>query len=313
MTGTVATGAHQLPSFPTTLFPPVRSSHEQELQEHIESWLDEYRLADVPKVRARLPSIGEGVGACYPGVPRDLLLYIGEVFAWTTAFDDSFAFVAASRDMNGAVASLVAALEGVRPPGPASGFAYSMSYLVTRARQVMSPAHAARLVDALRGNLLAQVWETFADVGSLSVDEYVAVRPHATYATMMVALVEPGHRLHVPEEVRCGPSVQRLTAAANNIMGWCNDIASYGWEKAESAGPPLNLLSLVVRDDGCSEAEAFATASRMCDEQAAVAAAEIATLSSSPDADVRRFATCMGRLIAGMGYQVQLGRYAVAG
>ncbi|WP_374112128.1 terpene synthase family protein [Pseudonocardia sp. TRM90224] len=194
------------------------------------------------------------------------------LFAWATAFDDTFAEVSASGKMTAEIIGAMAAALEIPPADPEPDrFAAALADGVGQLRAVMLPEQVDRIVEAMRGILVAQLWEARVDPAVVSLDEYIAMRPHSTYATLMESFVEPTNNFHLSDSVRRRPTVRRVIDACNNLMGWVNDLGSFAWEDTRGDGLPLALPTLVARDRGCTLAEAFALVSRMCDDEAAAA------------------------------------------
>ncbi|MGW2540088.1 terpene synthase family protein [Kitasatospora sp. NPDC001574] len=292
---------YALPTFGNTLFPPSVNPHAGEAEDHARAWLESHQLLAEPRVRERYRKtrLGESMGFCFPEAGPEVLAYAGELLGWITVFDDTFAYVTASADVARAIPELIGIVEGA-PARKGTGFAAALSASLTKIRRTADPVHADRIVQALRTDLLAQYWEMGADRNSVSLDEYLAVRPRTVYGTVLESFAEPAGNWHLTDRMRRLPDVHRVITAALNLLGMCNDIVSYPWEIAMGETELCSLIPLLMHDRGYGTADAFIEASRLCDREAMDAHDALTRIESGDNPELQPFARTMRLLIGGI-------------
>ncbi|MFE3248101.1 terpene synthase family protein [Streptomyces sp. NPDC059209] len=290
MNDAIRTGAPVLPmpdlrgSFPG---PFPASAYADDIERHATEWLRTFPLVGSERKLGALANItGQGMARTFPAAGRSELLLCADLFLWLTAFDDAHGEAAGARDparLVRAVGECVHLLAGHdEPPGSPSAFGAALTDLLARYRQRATGARYLRLTGHLRDNLLAILWEAHHIDGPdhITMADYRAMRPHTVFVRTLMVTAEIALGYELSERDRSLEPVRELQTAVADLAGWINDLASYAKETAHSGPTTLNLPSLLMREHGCDLEEAFRLASRMCERQAAVAAARIAELAA---------------------------------
>ncbi|TXL89516.1 terpene synthase family protein [Streptomyces sp. NBC_01725] len=262
------------------------SAHADDIERHATEWLGTYPLVASERKLGALANItGQGMARTFPAAGRTDLFLCADLFLWLTAFDDAHGEAAGARDPARLVRTIgeyVHLLAGHdEPPGSPGPFGAALGDLLARFAQRATPTQYLRLTAHLRDNLLGILWEAhhIDSPDHVTLSDYLAMRPHTVFVrTLMVtAEIALGHEL--TERDRSSEAARELRTAVADLAGWINDLASYAKETAHDGPTTLNLPSLLMREHGCDLEEAFRLASRMCEQQAAVASARIAELT----------------------------------
>ncbi|WBB67310.1 terpene synthase [Micromonospora sp. WMMD812] len=227
-------------------------------------------------------------GRAYPDGPLDRLRLLTDLISWLFVMDD-----ACDEDGLGdaptRLAPVVAALldvldrhgEATAAPADAGPLGAALHDLCRRVRARGHSPLLLRFVARLRDYLLALLWEAAnrEHRRAPGVAEYVQMRRHTGGVHPSFALTDlaldglPGAAL------RSDPALLAVDTLAADLVCWCNDVFSYGKERAAPDGH--NLVTVIARESGRDEAGALrAAADRFNDALAAYLVAETDLLAT---------------------------------
>ncbi len=98
-----------------------------------------------------------------------------------------------------------------------------------------------------------------------SLLDYLRLREVTVGMYTEYALLDVTHQVRTTDSFWIEPDVRRLAAMAANIIGWANDVFSYGKER--NAGDPHNMVLLFSAEQGLSTDEAVARTVVMHDRE----------------------------------------------
>ncbi|MEV0774264.1 hypothetical protein [Streptomyces sp. NPDC050428] len=270
------------------------SPYADDIERHATEWLRTFPLVGSARKLGALANItGQGMARTFPTADRDGLFLCADLFLWLTAFDDAHGEATGADDparLVRAIGECVHLLAGHdEPPGTPSAFGAALRDLLTRFGERATPTQYLRLTAHLRDNLFGILWEAHhldgpdhANIDGhhhVTMSDYRAMRPHTVFVRTLMATAEVALRYELTEADRSLEPVRELQTAVADLAGWINDLASYAKETAHDGPTTLNLPSLLMRQHGCDLVEAYRLASRMCEQQAAVATGRIAELA----------------------------------
>lgn len=295
------------------LFPRRRNPLGDQAEAHVRGWLDRYRLVEDPDdlERLRTSPFGEAVAWSYPDADSEVLELAADLLLWLVSFDDTQVEKAGSPAAE--TASRIAGFVGVLEHGESddgTGHTAALADLVGRARTLLTPGQAARLLAAVHTTALALLWQTVVSGERLRLAEYRAMRPHSSLATPLVALIEPAAGLDLPDVVREDPDVRRVAHAARTLVGWTNDLYSFAYEYDRTGEPPRALPTLLAERNQCSLLMAFAEAVRMCEDEARTAHALLVKLAESGTPQVAAYSQAVRDTIASNEWWFTSDRYS---
>lgn len=263
------------------------SAHADDIERHATQWLRTFPLIRSERALSALTHItGQGVARTFPTAGRDELFLCADLFLWLTAFDDAHGEATGAADparLLRTTSEYVHLLAGHNePPGGPSVFGAALRDLLDRYGERATPAQYTRLTAHLRDNLFGILWEAhhLHRPDRVTLPDYLAMRPHTVFVRTVVATAEVMLGYELTEPDRSSEPVRELETAVADLAGWINDLASYAKETARDGSATLGLPALLMRRHECDLEEAFRRASRMCEQQAAVAAARIAELTA---------------------------------
>ncbi|MEV8333861.1 terpene synthase family protein [Streptomyces niveus] len=234
------------------------SSHADQVEQHLVQWAGEFELLAPPGARRALCGItGQGIARVLPDADLDSLVLCAELFLWLVAFDDAHGEATAARNparLVDRVGELVCVLA-------------EDEARMTHSRPDCGISSHASGPGPHRPS-------TSGSPGTCATTSTVFVR--TIIATMPIVL-----SYELLDEQRSSGPVRQLETAVAHLTGWVNDLASYARETDLLRARPLSLPTLLMGEHDLDLPKAFETASRMCEEQAAVARERISELSSN--------------------------------
>lgn len=292
------------------------SPHAHDIERQAIQWLDAFPLIGSQGALHALCNItGQGMARTFPTADRDGLFLSADLLLWLTAFDDAHGEAAGAHDPAGLVRRIsecVHLLAGhEEPPGTRSVFGAALGDLLVRFRERATPTQYLRLAAHLRDNLFGLLWEAhhLHAPDRVTVHDYRAMRPHTVFVRTVMAVADVALGYELTEQQRSSAVVRELETAVANLAGWINDLASYAKEAAHDGGSPLSLPTLLMRQQGCDLEEAFRLASRMCEEQAAMAADRITELTATGEEPLIDHAQAMKSIASSYVWHIDHSRY----
>jgi hypothetical protein len=130
-----------------------------------------------------------------------------------------------------------------------------------------APTWQARFLRDAEEYFAACVWEAENRARGIvpTVADYIHYRPLTGALITDVDLIDLTEHLAWPDEARQHPLVQDLTAMANNVVCWSNDIISL--EKEMRRGDVHNLVLTIRHRDDCTLQQAIMRATAMHDAE----------------------------------------------
>ncbi|MEV7779557.1 hypothetical protein [Kitasatospora sp. NPDC088351] len=242
----------------------------------VAAFLHRWGMVPEGEVRDRLlrTGIGGSVARCFPAADADGKRIITEAFTWFTAFDDLHepGTGPGAADTAAAIAGLVAVLDldgaGESPAGCGTGQGAAVAAFAAvsaELRRRLTPAQFGRLADAVRGYLLAVLWEHSAR--DVRAADYLAMRRHLSFARLLPPLLEWTTGRELPAGLHDAPVTRRLLTEFCDVVLIHNDLVSFAWEQAHRgrAEDLSNLITITARDTGRPNAEAAAVVRTMLD------------------------------------------------
>jgi 5-epi-alpha-selinene synthase len=242
---------------------------------------------------------------CHPRADLEELLLISNWYLLCTLYDDHFDDGEIGEkldDMRLVHEHLLAVIQlnpSLPPQGPAAE-AFVDTY--QRARRLASPTWLQRWVlhhaEFFAGQRMEAESRTHKRIPT--VQEGIANR-RSTYATAtLLDFIELAGHIEIPPEIYTSQSFQAPYQAAQNIIGWSNDILSI--EKEAARGDVNNMVGILQHERGCSLQEAV-------NELCAMISAEtrrfehlvqdFPSSSAAIDRDIRTYMVDLGSWIRG--------------
>ncbi|MEV7175697.1 hypothetical protein [Kitasatospora sp. NPDC093679] len=291
------------------------SPHAEDIQAHLEQWLDRFPLLSRPEARHILCDIvAHGVARTFPTAEEDGLFLCADLFLWLTAFDDTYGEATAASSQ----AQLVRRIRGCvhlladgEPPGDAGPFDGALHDLLVRLRARATTAQYLRVTGSFRDVLFGILWEAqqLAEPDHVSMQEYHTMRPHTVFARALIAMAEVVLRYELPEEARNSPAVRLPESAVCDLAGVLNDLGSYARESAKDVPNSLNLIPLITREQNCEVPAAWAAASLLGKERAATARHGLDELAASHSTPLAQHAKALDSIACSYIWHIDHARY----
>ncbi|MFE0774194.1 terpene synthase family protein [Streptomyces sp. NPDC058861] len=311
-------GPFALPDLQNTFPGPFpANAHAGTVEEHLRRWIAERNLPVPPAGLQTLCGItAQGIARAFPAADLGALLPAGELFVWLVAFDDAHGETSAAADptaLADRAAELTQALAGEVPVHPESPFTTALRGVLARFRDRATPAQYLRLTGHLRDNLLGLLWEAhhLTAPGRVPLPVYCAMRPLTVFVRTLMAIAPITLSYELSARHHSLDPVRRMETAVAHLAGWVNDLASYQRESRAGAAP-LSLPTLLMAERRLTLPEAFETAARMCEEQAATARGLIDGLSAGGPSPLTRHAQAMRHLVHAFIWHIRHDRYVPA-
>ena len=301
-------------------FPSRISPHAEAADVHSMDWLAAHGLVSDQAGLDRFTGSHFGIlaGRTYPEATAAGLNWVADWCVWLFAFDDRFCDESALGLHPGKLARqvvpIVRVLDYPTAPVPERDrFVVALADLRDRFAAFGSPQQWARFASATRAYLLGIIWEAaHREAGeSPSVADYSPMRVHAgaTWTTLGVLDAVCGHE--VPDTQYFDPVVARVGTMAVNLIGWCNDLYSYGRESTSQESMVVhNLVAVIASERRCSLQNALDRARRMHEEELAGFVGLLPLAYQRGGARLRRYLDGLGMWLAGNeAWSLQTSRY----
>lgn len=221
-------------------------------------------------------------GRAIPDGPVDRVRLLADLISWLFVMDDACdddGLGGAPTRLAPVVAGLLDVLdrhgEGASAPESGGALGAALHDLCRRVRAHGRSALLLRFVSRVRDYLLALLWEaTNREHGRVpAVAEYVQMRRHTGAVHPSLALTDLALDGLPGAAVRSDPALLAVDTLAADLVCWCNDVFSYGKERAAPDGH--NLVTVIARESGHDEDAALrAAADRFNDTLSAYLVAE---------------------------------------
>ncbi|MFF7115518.1 hypothetical protein ACFY91_24850 [Streptomyces albogriseolus] len=318
--GTTGPRGLPLPDLSAAFPGPFPSSpHADAVERHLRQWTDEFDLLATGDARRALCNItGQGVAHALPAADLDGLALCADLFLWLVAFDDVHGEATAAENpvrLVDRVAELTRVLADdnavADPDDPVTA---GLRDLLRRVKARATPTQYLRLTGHLRDNLVGLVWEAhhLNQPDRVTVHTYCAMRPYTVFVHTLMATAPVVLAYDLSETQRASDPVRQMETAVANLAGWVNDLASHLREVDRQRAMPLSLPTVLMAEHQLNFPQAFEAASRMCEEEAAVARKRIRELSKSRARPLALHAAALETIAHSFIWHVDHDRYAVA-
>ncbi|MGW4735198.1 terpene synthase family protein [Streptomyces shenzhenensis] len=294
------------------------SPHAEHLESDVASWADEFSLPLDANARHVLCNItAQGVACAVPTASKDDLVPFAALFLWLTAFDDVHGEAATLHDPAGLynLYDQVSELQGILAdndaPRPDNAFALALRHLLAQFRSRASPGQYQQLTNRLAATLRGIVWEArhLTAPERVTVHTYCARRPDTVFVRTVMTAAEIVLGFELSTAQRSFAPVRELETAVGNVAGWINDLASFRREQSQLGRNPLSLPTLIMTAKHLDLPTAFALATGMCEDQAALARKCINELSATSPEDLARHARALEHIVHAFSWHVEHARY----
>ncbi len=298
---------------PSAIHPQVAA-----IQHHSLQWVRDFGLiaGDVAAERFAAAKFGWLAARAYPWTGLAEAAIVVDWNVWLFLLDDQCDEGGIGSDPAGLRAYCAALSAILRDPDAAPGaepLARALRDVWGRMRARSAPDWQARFLKDADEYFAACVWEATnrAEGITPTVEEYIYYRPLTGALITDVDLIELTEHLNLPEDARLHPVVQALTAMANNVVCWSNDIISL--EKEMRRGDVHNLVLAIRQRDQCSLPDAVARAAAMHDTEVRrflATEAELPAFTPAVTADLRRYVAVLRAWMRGnLDWATDSGRY----
>ncbi len=252
--------------------PSAVNPHVEAIQRHSLDWVRAFQLVqgDTALERFAASKFGWLAARAYPDAGLDEACIVVDWNVWLFMLDDQCDEGGIGKDpdrLQAYFAILQAILRDpdVAPcPGPLE---QSLRDVWQRMRARSTAAWQARFLRDAEDYFDACVWEAENRARGVvpTVADYIHYHPLTGALITDVDLIDVTEHLRWPDVARMHPVVQDLTAMANNVVCWSNDIISL--EKEMRRGDVHNLVLTIRHRDGCTLQEAIFRAAAMHDAE----------------------------------------------
>ncbi|WP_220196419.1 terpene synthase family protein [Ktedonospora formicarum] len=232
-------------------FVPRISPHVQVAQEHLEAWVQEFRLLQGPSLqRFSKTRMGWLVARCYPTATASELSLLADWLAWLFFVDDLFSEGAISHQpdrIRPVMARLFSIVDGTIPSlrysDPMSSALHDLWW---RTAGFTSSVWRKQFLDHFADYFAGTYWE--AQNRSLGLvpdkDMYIEKRRLSSGMLIGIDFIDLVERMDFPQAM-CSSDVFRVfLRATNNIVCWSNDIVSL---RKEFENNDVNNLVLIIQ------------------------------------------------------------------
>lgn len=266
--------------------PVAPSVHGPRAAERSIAWALHHGLFGERVGSARVQDIrcGSCAAHVYPRASAEVVTLGAELITWLFLFDDAYGEGVGALDMRHLIETLTSyelLLRTGRMPAEPTPFHVSLAELVDECTALATPRWRERFIESMcqyfRGCLLEYPLRRTQTLPSLL--EYRRMRAWSIGIPPVLDLIELANGEILPDEIACDRDLMRLRERTAWLCAWVNDVYSYDKERREEQGDPLNLVAVLAHERGLGEAEAYAAAAAVFNE------------------DLRRFEQRLGRLL----------------
>lgn len=308
-----ATTALTTPPFPSRLHPDA-----SEVAAHTVRWAERVGLAATAEEVERLRGCqtGEFAARVCPDAPAAAADLFADLASWFFTLDDQWDEGDRGRDP-GLLAPVIAELmevldrlgegEALGPPA-----ARALHDLCRRVRAAGSAGHLHWFTARVRDYLFALGWESSnrAQQRVPTVAEYAHLRRHTSGVAASLVVADLAHGVAVVEGRLTDPNLGGLDRLVTDWVAWCNDVFSYAKERDRGAAAH-NLVTVLMRETGCTEPEGLAEAAARCNGRLAEYLAAEQVALAGGDAEVARMIGARRCFLRGA-YDWSVGTYRYA-
>ncbi|MFI7077297.1 terpene synthase [Micromonospora sp. NPDC049903] len=273
-------------------FSGARHHDTEQVARESTDWAQHLGLISNGQRLRRADAAGLAGRAC-PEASLDGLRLLADLISWLFVMDDACDEDGLGSDptrLAPTVAALLDVLDRQGTPtesavGTAGPLGLALADLCGRVRARQRPAVLLHFTSAMRGYLLALLWEAAnREHGRVPpVDEYVQMRRHTGGVYPSITLTDLALDGFPPADQRADPDWAELDLLAADLVCWCNDVFSYGKEHRD--GPDAhNLVTVLAGETGDESTALRAAAERFNDGLSAYLTAEHELLASHGDA-----------------------------
>ncbi len=253
-------------------FPPAINPEADAVQAQVTAWAKHFQLIQSPQALERFTAskFGYLTARAFPRAPFTPLTIVADWNVWLFLLDDHSDESGFGRDparMQAVLGGLLGILYDESPAAHEGPLASALRDLWDRLRAHSTPVWQARFIRTVEDYFTSCVAEATNRAAERipSVEDYIALRRQTGALLTNIDMIDLTERIGLPEEIRTGPIVTELTAQANDIVCWTNDIVSLRKEMAR--GDVHNLVLVLRHEHGDSLQDAVNVAARMVRER----------------------------------------------
>ncbi|MFC4061259.1 4-epi-cubebol synthase [Planomonospora corallina] len=295
--------------------------HVERVDRETVDWASASGLLDGPEMAERYRKARYGwLGArTYPYAGYDTLRLVTDWCVWLFAFDD--VFCETDRHAAEIARALPRFIEVLDDLDPGTGgervrepFARALLDVKGRVAAHGGPDQLERWCTTTKDYLSAQVWEAANRQDGLvpSLADYLLMRRRTGAMLTVFTLIDVASGLPLTWQEWRHPDVRAITASANDVVVWDNDLISYA--KESGAGNSVNnLVNVLARHRGYGHQQAMDEIGGMRDRAVARMVELRRTLERLGSAAVEAYVHGLERWISGsIDYSMTSSRYTVA-
>lgn len=249
-------------------FPLCVSPYAQAAEQHVRAWAKRFKMVRRPEAVRRFADARFGIYAGYvqADATRDNLNTYACWLAWLFLVNDQH-----GEGLYGTPQAWLDAVRHLRPildtgvlnqaaeSSPAGrGLADVLGHVYPRTSRAWQERFSRHCWDTLHAVTSESARRQRAHVPD--VDEYIANRMLVSAGMPLFDLSEVMSGRELPDEIRGDPAYLEMTAAATDVMAWCNDISSL--EKEEAAGEVDNFVLVLEKAEKLDRPRAVAAVAR---------------------------------------------------
>jgi hypothetical protein len=289
-------------------FPSAKSPHAEQVTELTYQWAVTYRLLPADAPRNDLWAIPEGACRMYPHAsPHDTALAC-QWMIWTTVLDDQHDYHQAGQSWTSTeehITHVLADGSDLEVPAEAGPLPRALADLCRRTTSRLSDTWARRVADHVAGFVAAGV-ESSAHQVTPDMAHYIRLRRDSVAAGLFMTLTEYIEATEIPPALFVMPDFQAIYDAANDVLGWFNDLHSVAIES--KFGQRHNMVTVVQQTHGYDLATAVQVTHALIQARLVTLQALLGSLPAMMDAlrldpqtraDVERILNRYGYLITG--------------
>ena len=244
------------------------SSHADRADKESVTWAAAYRLVrgDLALRRVRAIRCGSCAAHTYPTADGAVVVLGAKLITWLFLFDDAFGEgrqAIDSRELMDTFASYEGALRRGRLPRDPTPFHEALVDLGAEADRLGGSEWHGRFADSMAryfdGCLLERPYRRREEVPTLAA--YRRLRAWSIGTFPVFDLIELARDAVLSPDEASDPALAEVRERAALLCAWVNDVYSHRKESEES--DPLNLVTVLGREFGLPEGEAFLAAAEV--------------------------------------------------
>lgn len=236
-------------------FAPRMSPHVNVAQEHVESWMQHFRLLQgVALQQFSHARMGWLVARCYPTATANELSLLADWLAWLFLIDDLFSEGAMSHkpeQIQPVMVELFSVVDGTAQLPQRDDPIFAALYNLWQRTIVSTPlGWRKQFLGHFRDYFVGTYWETQNRAHGLvpDIDTYIEKRRFSSGMLLGIDFIDLVVHMDLPDEIRSNDEFRTLLRATNNIVCWANDMVSL---RKELEHQDVNNIVLIAQHMYC--------------------------------------------------------------